>query len=714
MSVTEQIKARLDIVQYVQQYVPQLKKAGRYYKACCPFHSENTPSFVVNPDTQSWRCFGACAEGGDIFSFAMKQNNWSFSEALHELGRQAGVQVTQQTPEQQHQAEQVERLRAMLQTSADFYHQHLLSQVDDAARSAYTYVREKRGFTDETIERYQIGYAPAGWQNMMNALTELGYANNEIVEAGLASQNDKGRVYDRFRNRLMIPIRDDRGRIVGFGARALDPDDNPKYLNSPQSEVFDKSHLLFGLDVAKEAIRQSETAVIVEGYMDVIQAHQAGYLNVIAQMGTAMTESQLRLIVPRYASKIIMALDADAAGQNATRRSMEVARQALQADYTGKLSVDIRVMQITNGKDPDDFLRETPEQWSQIVDAARPVADFVIDLETAELATDASLQARQRVAERVLPILSASENNLYTQENLQKLALRLRISEQDLIDWAAELRKTARQKEQRAAAQRQREDHQPPVTDDEPASSYEPPLFFDDDAAPYEPDDERTFLPGVDEQIKSSPTSKSAPMPARLTSRHTSRAAEAHCLRMLLINPDLLFQANRRLRELAQESHDLITGPLGDISIDDFSQSDYRVILDLLLAAIMQDEMEPIDFVRANVDEALLPELKQMLLTEVDTLQQQIGGRFSAEHVQIWGSFKRQSLPGIDVDEDVVKRILQVRRHRVQREREEILFLVTEAERSHDKQAARDHGAQCMLLNTASHRLTQAITSRQH
>ena len=296
MSVTEQIKARLDIVQYVSQYVPQLKKAGRYYKACCPFHSEKTPSFVVNPDTQSWRCFGACAEGGDIFSFAMKQNNWSFTEALHELGRQAGVQVTKQTPEQQQQAEQVERLRAMLQTAADFYHQHLLSREDEAAESAYAYTREKRGFTDETIERYQIGYAPAGWQNMMNALTQLGYDNEDILAAGLASQNDRGRVYDRFRNRLMIPIRDDRGRIVGFGARALDPDDNPKYLNSPQSEVFDKSHLLFGLDVAKDAIRQSETAVIVEGYMDVIQAHQAGYYNVVAQMGTAMTESQLKLM----------------------------------------------------------------------------------------------------------------------------------------------------------------------------------------------------------------------------------------------------------------------------------------------------------------------------------------------------------------------------------------------------------------------------------
>lgn len=713
MSVTEQIKARLDIVQYVSQYVPQLKKAGRYYKACCPFHSEKTPSFVVNPDTQSWRCFGACAEGGDIFSFAMKQNNWSFTEALHELGRQAGVQVTQQTPEQQQQAEQVERLRAMLQTAADFYHQHLLSRADEAAERAYIYTREKRGFTDETIDRYQIGYAPAGWQNMMNALTELGYNNEEILAAGLASQNDRGRVYDRFRNRLMIPIRDDRGRFVGFGARALDPDDNPKYLNSPQSEVFDKSHLLFGLDVAKEAIRQSETAVIVEGYMDVIQAHQAGYYNVIAQMGTAMTESQLKLIVPRYASQIVMALDADAAGQNATRRSLEVARQALQADYTGKLSVDIRVMQITNGKDPDDFLRETPEQWPQIVDAARPVADFVIDLETAELGQDASLQARQRVAERVLPILSASENNLYTKENLQKLALRLHISEQDLMDWAAELRKAAKQREQRKPAP-SGPDPQPPMAQDDAASSYEPPLFFDDDAAPYDPDDDRLFIPGVDAEVRSPAPSRPMPMPARLTSRHTSRAAEAHCLRMLLLNPDLLFQANRRLRELAHERSELIDGPLGDITSEDFSQSDYRVILDLLLAALMQDEMEPIDYVRQNLDEVLLPELTQMLLTEVDTLQQQIGGRFAGEHVQIWGSFKRQSLPGIDVDGDVVKRILQVRRHRVQREREEILFLVTEAERNRDKQAAREHGAQCMLLNMASHRLTEAITPKQH
>ncbi|QPC84753.1 DNA primase [Phototrophicus methaneseepsis] len=720
MSVTEQIKARLDIVQYVQQYVPQLKKAGRYYKACCPFHSEKTPSFVVNPDTQSWRCFGACAEGGDIFSFAMKQNGWSFSEALNELGRQAGVQVAQQTPEQEEEAAHQDRLRGMLQTAADFYHQHLVSIEDDATRAAYEYARQKRGFSDETIARYQIGYAPAGWQHMLTALTDLGYSEQEILDAGLASQNDRGRVYDRFRNRLMIPIKDDRGRMVGFGARALDPDDTPKYLNSPQTAVFDKSHTLFGLDLAKGAIRESETAVIVEGYMDVIQAHQAGYLNVIAQMGTAMTESQLRLIVPRYAKRIILALDADAAGQNATRRSLEVAREALQADYTGKLAVEIRVLHITNGKDPDDFLRETPEKWPEIVAAAVPVADFVIDLETAELGPDASLQERQAVAERVLPILSASENNLYTRENLQKLAMRLRISEQDLLNWAQELQREERKRRDAQARREQQQKSQPTTSpEDEPSSSYEPPIFFgDDDMPPMFDDDGRDFLPDVDlpapapkTSAAKTPAVPSSPAftPARLTSRHTSRASEAHCLRMLLHKPDLLFQANRRLRELAQESMDLIDGPLGDITVEDFSQSDYRLIFKALLASLMQDDMEPLDYIRQNLDAALASELNQLLLTDVDMVQEQLAGRFGGEFIDSWGAFKRQSLPGIDVENDVVRRILQVRRQRVQREREEILFLVTEAERSHDKQVAREHGAQCMLLNMASHRLNQAI-----
>ena len=206
----------------------------------------------------------------------------------------------------------------------------------------------------------------------------------------MAVKNEAGRVYDRFRNRLMIPIRDDRGRVIGFGARALDAEDNPKYLNSPQTALFDKSHTLFGLDTAKTTIRDSETVVIVEGYMDAIQAHQAGFKNVVAQMGTAMTETQLQLVT-RFAKKIILSLDSDAAGQSATMRSLETARTTLQADFSGRLSVDIRVLQIPGAKDPDDLIRETPERWTELVANALPVADFVIEMEMATLPANASL-----------------------------------------------------------------------------------------------------------------------------------------------------------------------------------------------------------------------------------------------------------------------------------------------------------------------------------
>ena len=230
----------------------------------------------------------------------------------------------------------------------------------------------------------------------------------------MAVKNEAGRVYDRFRNRLMIPIRDDRGRVVGFGARALDPEDNPKYLNSPQTALFDKSHTLFGLDTGKTAIRDSETVVIVEGYMDAIQAQQAGFKNVVAQMGTALTETQLKLVT-RFAKKIILSLDSDAAGQSATMRSLETARATLQADYSGRLSVDMRVLQIPGAKDPDDLIRETPERWTELVANALPVADYVIEVEMATLPPNASVQEREAVARRLLPILLASENNLYNQ-----------------------------------------------------------------------------------------------------------------------------------------------------------------------------------------------------------------------------------------------------------------------------------------------------------
>src|SRR5690606_19647954 len=437
MSVVDEIKSRLDIVDYIQRTVP-LKKAGRYYKACCPFHNERTPSFVVNQDTQSWRCFGACAEGGDIFSFAMKQNGWSFSEALNELAKVAGVEVAPQSPEQRIQTETVDRLRGLLKTIADYYHDRLFDANDPAAVAALAYAREKRGLSVETLKKFGIGFAPPGWQNALEYLTQLGYSEDDVIDAGVATRNDAGRVYDRFRHRLIVPIRDERGRVIGFGARALAPDDQPKYLNSPQTAVFDKSRVLFALDLAGRSIRDSETAVIVEGYLDAIQAHQAGFTNVVAQMGTALTEAQLKRLAPRWARKIVLALDADAAGQNATIRGLEVAREALQADYGGRLSVDIRILVIPDAKDPDDLIREAAEGWAALVDEALPVADYAIGVEAGNLPPNASLQEREAVARRLLPILIASENDLYRKDNLQKLALRLRIGERDLLAWAAE------------------------------------------------------------------------------------------------------------------------------------------------------------------------------------------------------------------------------------------------------------------------------------
>ena len=379
MSVADEIKSRIDIVSYIQQHVP-LKKAGRYYKANCPFHGEKTPSFIVNPDTQSWRCFGSCAEGGDLFTFAQKHHGWSFREALEELGRQAGVEVRRQSDEQRQQAARADVLRGLLQAATDWYQARLWD-----TPQVLNYARERRGFADETLRITALGHAPEGWQHLREHLRQLDYSDEDLLDAGLARRNDNGRIYDYFRNRLLIPIRDERGRVVGFGARALSDEDEPKYLNSPQSTVFNKSRLLYGLDRARRAIRNESAAVIVEGYMDVIQAHQAGHMNVVAQMGTSLTEPQLRLLTPRLAQKVVLALDADSAGQNATMRSLEVARQTLQADYSGRLALDIRVLQLPGSKDPDDLIRADAARWPQLVKDATPVADYVIEAEMAAL-----------------------------------------------------------------------------------------------------------------------------------------------------------------------------------------------------------------------------------------------------------------------------------------------------------------------------------------
>lgn len=640
MSVVDEIKAKLDIVSYIQRTVP-LKRAGRIYKAPCPFHNERTPSFVVNPDTQSWRCFGACAEGGDIFKFAMKQNGWSFREALEELGRMAGIEVRQQTPEQRAHEDANDRLRGMVKTAADFFHERLLDDADPAAVRALKYTREKRALNDDTIARFQIGYVPASWDALLSTLTNMGYSENDLVLAGLARRNEEGRVYDAFRNRLMIPIRDERGRTVGFGARALASEDNPKYLNSPQSPIFDKSKLLFALNFAAPTIRESETVVIVEGYLDAIQAHQAGYTSVVAQMGTALTEPQIKLVAPRWANKVVLALDSDAAGQNATRRSLEVARETLQADYAGRLGVDFRVLNVPGAKDPDDFIRENASGWAEVVDAAIPVADFVIGMEADALPDKPSIQQREAAVRRLLPILSASEDDLYRSSNLQKLAMRFKLQERDLLMWMSDQQKMPA-----------------PKPAPRPQASEPPPNFPDDAFLALEPQRVEPKMRDI--------------VPSELD-------MEAYCLRALFEQPDAYYAINRKLRELASQLPNGTRAPLDDFSSEDFSRTAYRELMTNFEEALAQDEIDFVEYLRQHLDDSLLGELNAIMLDQNEAYALRVGQRLPGDLAASIKINERQQLL-LDVSAELIEMALRLRERRLARERQELAYLEIEGE----------------------------------
>ena len=434
MSTIDEIKDRLDIVEVISSYVP-LQKSGRNYKALCPFHSEKTPSFVVFPDSQRWHCFGACGEGGDVFNFVMKQEGWDFRTALEELARRAGVELRPRTPAQVQAEDEADRLRGLLATAAQYF-QHLLRHAPEA-EAARAYVA-KRGLSDETIERFLLGYSLPGWERTRAYLTEQGYTVEELIKAGLLVQRDDGSGgYDRFRDRLMIPIRDTKGRVIGFGARTLDPQGVPKYINSPQTVLFDKSRTLFGLDLARQAIRRQDRAVIVEGYMDVMQATQAGFANVVAQMGTALTEPQLRQL-QRHTHRLVLALDPDLAGIQATLRGVEVARDVLEqkwepvfnpkglVGYEARLGAEIRVLRLPRGQDPDDLIREDPQRWTVLVEQAVPVVDFYLQMLLEEIDLD-DTKAKAQVVDTLLPLLQTVANPVEREDFVQKIARTLRV-----------------------------------------------------------------------------------------------------------------------------------------------------------------------------------------------------------------------------------------------------------------------------------------------
>ena len=382
--IAAEVKSRLNIVDVVGESV-QLKKAGSTYKGLCPFHGEKTPSFTVTPSRDSWKCFG-CGLGGDVFSFVMQRDGVTFPDALRTLAAKAGVEIDERTKRQDaHRA----RLREVLETGIAFYHQVLTATT--AGQPALDYLRG-RGFSEATIEAAQLGWAPESWDVMSRKLVEKRQITaDELVEVGLASpgrsQSRGVGVIDKFRGRVLFPIRDQNGAAVGMGGRILgsegegDRDTGPKYLNTPGTPLFDKSRTLYLIEKAKSPIRKSGQAVIVEGYTDALMAHQAGFDNVVASLGTALTPGQVGLIT-RYAKRIALAYDVDAAGQKAGTFGV----QALQA-LIGQLAAtesgieldEVRVVRLPDGQDPDEVLRSSPDRWREEVRTAQPIVEYLID-----------------------------------------------------------------------------------------------------------------------------------------------------------------------------------------------------------------------------------------------------------------------------------------------------------------------------------------------
>ncbi len=445
MAAIDEIKNNINIVDLVSETV-KLRRTGKNYIGFCPFHSNtHTPAFVVFPDSGTWRCFGQCAEGGDIFSYLMKRDGLDFQQALQMLAKRAGVQLEDAQSEDKSSRETRKRLIQMMSDAADLYQNNLL--LSPAGKRALAYL-EKRGITRESMEKFRMGYALDSWDSSLQHLLSKEYTREEIIAVGLVSEqrNEKGdpvpdgRVYDRFRNRIMIPICDSTGNPIAFGARILNPDDVPKFLNSPQTVLFDKGKTLFGLNHAKRAIREKNQAVIVEGYLDVIVLHQAGFANTVSPMGTALGEFQARQLA-RQARQIILALDADAAGDNATRKGIDMMRSALKgggeaagADgrnlirQESKLHTDIRITKIPEGMDPDEVVLRNPDEWQRILDQAKPIVIYM--METASEGRDLDDgKVKSEIAEQILPLIFEVPDPIERETYRQQLARHLKISE---------------------------------------------------------------------------------------------------------------------------------------------------------------------------------------------------------------------------------------------------------------------------------------------
>jgi DNA primase len=431
MSVITEVKQKLDIVDFVSEYVT-LQKTGRNFRGLCPFHTEKHPSFFVFPEQQSWHCFGACGTGGDIFSFVMKKEGVDFGQALHFLAQRGGITLSPLEAPSKAEDEKKQRLFQINEAAAEYYHHLLLSaKTGEAARRYLT----ARKVTTETIKEFRLGFSPDTWETIKNYLVGKCYTENELVEAGLIIEKEGGGSYDRFRNRLMFPICDSQGRVTGFGARVLD-DSLPKYINSPQTLIFDKSSSLYGIDKAKSAIRKKNLVIIVEGYMDVLIAHQHGWQNVVGSMGTSLTDKQVGGI-KRLTNNITMALDADLAGEEATLRGKAILAYS---------NAEANVMLLPPDKDPDEVIGEDPALWQKLVEQAIPILDFAFQSVISKVDINKAKDKSQAV-QKLLPSISEIKDPTQKFHYVERLARALKIKTSD-VEVALQKLKTAKERSQ--------------------------------------------------------------------------------------------------------------------------------------------------------------------------------------------------------------------------------------------------------------------------
>ena len=648
MNVTEEIKARIDAVEFISRYLP-LQRAGRSFKANCPFHQERTPSFVVFPDTGTWRCFGACGTGGDIFSFLMQKENLDFREALQVLAQEAGVQLAEESDRSDARGRD---LLYELNDRAALFFRNQLHRTQEA-QPARDYL-QKRGINAEVATRFQLGFAPDSWDALRDHLVQAGYSLDTLHRADLVKHNlERDSFYDSFRNRLVVPIHDRQGRIIGFGGRVLDSS-LPKYLNTAETPLFHKSHVVYGLDRAYRAIRQADSVVVVEGYMDVIAAHQFGFENVVACLGTALTEEQLRQL-HRYTDNFILALDADTAGQQATLRGLNQARQALKRKAkpvltaTGRmhvehrLSANLRITTLPENRDPDDIIRRNTEAWQELISTAPPLVDYYFGIVADQYDLDSARGKGEAVAE-LTPLIAELGEEEEQQHYIQRLSRLVRIDERTIEQRvkasARELRNPPQEGRHRRRFTRPQSGQTPAGADSQTGSEDLP--------------QEEPAVPGWAESGTVNGETPSPP-PPDLAAIVPETKLEIFLLALLIDEPDLLFW-------LAEISQELEIAPLRG---RDFQQIEYREIFGALRSFIASDELWDIKAFQETLNPGYHPVLSQ-LTTQILSMPEQEPG---------------------DVRTELLKLLIRLRYARLRESLSALQFLLHDAQENENREA---------------------------